>query len=55
MSINVPQLEYDALASLMSVAPTVMALSAAAGLDVTASKLEFPAAIEDITPISANA
>jgi len=55
MSINVPQLEYDAFASLMSLAPTVIAFSAAAGLLETAFRLELPAAIEEITPISANA
>jgi hypothetical protein len=50
MSMHDPKLEYDALASFVAVAPTVMALAAEAGDTPQASTFEFPAATATMTP-----
>jgi hypothetical protein len=50
MSTQLPRLENDAKPSLISVAPTVIAVGALAGEKVQASALLFPAAIAYTTP-----
>ena len=45
MSVQVPKLEKDALASLMSEAFTVIASGVRAGVKLQASELELPEAI----------
>jgi hypothetical protein len=50
MSRHVPKLEYEARASVLVVAPTVIAFTARAGEELHAFVLLFPAATAITTP-----